>query len=101
MSTDDSPFRPGTIGIPWCREEDYDAFRAIFEDAHDLPLTWDEFARRAQDAEQHYQAQGQVVTRVYIDPRAFPQWCRSKRYRVNAQARARFARDHVKTDRNR
>jgi hypothetical protein len=27
------------IGIPWCREEDYDAFRAILEDPNNLPLT--------------------------------------------------------------
>jgi hypothetical protein len=91
MSTEDSRFRPNAIGIPWCREEDYGAFVAIFEDANNLPITWDEFIQRAQASEDHYKLQGYIVERVYIDLQTFPDWCRRQGYRIDAQARARFA----------
>jgi len=81
------------IGIPWCRQENYDAFLSIFEDREDLPLEWQGFAKTAEEAEQHYKAKGHFVVRVDIDPHTFPRWCQSKGYRVNARARARFARD--------
>jgi hypothetical protein len=79
------------IGIPWCREEDYDAFCAIFEDSKDLPATWAEFAKTAEDTEQHYIGGGAVVERVDIDPQTFPGWCTNHGYGVNASARHRFA----------
>ncbi len=79
------------IGIPWCREEDYDAFRSLFEDFYDLAATWAQFAKTAEDAEPDYQQRGAIVERVYIDPDTFPKWCASQGRRVNASARHRFA----------
>ncbi len=93
-------FRPNIIGIPWCREEEYDAFRAIFEDAKDLPPDWKAFADAAQQAEEFHKQQGYIVKRVYIDPRTFPEWCQTQGYGVNAQARARFAERTVNTNSN-
>jgi hypothetical protein len=89
--TNDSRFRPYVIGIPWCREEDYDAFVAIFVDAKDLPRTWQEFAEAAEESEKFHKEQGYVVKRIYIDLHTFPDCCRAQGYRVNANARARFA----------
>jgi hypothetical protein len=96
-----SRFRPNVIGIPWCWEEEYDAFRAIFEDAKDLPGGWEVFADSAEQAEEFYKQQGYVVKRIYIDSRTFPDWCRSQGYRVNAQARARFADRTANTNNDR
>lgn len=79
------------IGIPWCRQEDYDAFRAIFEDRRDLPLAWNEFIQRAQHAEKFWQDQGRIVERVDIDPKIFPTWCAENGHGVNAYARTTFA----------
>jgi hypothetical protein len=81
------------IGIPWCREEDYGAFVAMFEDRKNLPGAWQGFAEAAEKAEEHYKAKGHATVRVYIDPRTFRSWCESKGYRVNARARAQFADD--------
>src|SRR5437764_1121087 len=98
MSGDDFWF--SDIGIPWCREEDYGAFVAIFEDAKDLPTTWDDFADLMKRAEQDWEAKGRNVQRVYIDPRTFPAWCKNKGYRVDAKARVRFAFEAVTRNAN-
>jgi hypothetical protein len=84
-------FRRIPIGIPICREHDYDAFRAIFEDAHNLPGTWQEFMEIAQEHEEFYKEQGNRVVRVYIDPHTFPDWCAQRGRRVDARARHAFA----------
>lgn len=89
------------VGLAWCREEDYDAFVAIFEDANSLPRAWDKFIKPYEQAEKDFQAKGQTVKRIYINPRTFPDWCARKGYRVNAKARERFAAEiAVKEQRN-
>ncbi len=89
------------VGLPWCREEDYDAFVAIFEDANNLPKTWKEFVKRYERAEKEFQIAGQSVKRIYINPRTFPDWCARKGYRINAKARERFAAEiAIKEQRN-
>jgi hypothetical protein len=91
----DSDFWLVPVGIPWCREEDYDTFVAIFEDAKNLPPTWEGFANRAKEAQELYKSKGYPTLRVNINPRTFPVWCQSKGYRINAKARAQFAHDIV------
>ncbi|MGH7074496.1 MAG: hypothetical protein ACREFD_09895 [Stellaceae bacterium] len=93
MSGDDFWF--SEIGIPWCREEDYNTLLSISEDAHDMPRTWKRFTELVEEVEQEWQTQGRTVRRVYINPYAFPDWCKSKGYRVNAHARHRFAFEAV------
>jgi len=89
------------IGIPWCREEDYSAFRAIFKDADDLPESWKDFIKPRERAEKDFQDKGQLVVRVYINPQTFPQWCARKGYRINAKARDLFAAEiAIKQQRN-
>ncbi len=87
----DPEFFFGIIGIPWCREENYPTFVAIFEDRKDLPATWEEFAKAAQETEDHWKAQGSSTVRVYIDPHTFPAWCQSKGCRIDSKARNKFA----------
>jgi hypothetical protein len=79
------------IGIPWCREENYDAFVSIFEDRKNLPPLWQRFVKTAEEIEEFYKAKGHPTFRVNIDPRAFPRWCESKGHRINVRARAQFA----------
>jgi hypothetical protein len=89
------------LGLPWCREEDYDAFRAIFEDANNLPTLWKQFITPLEKAEQAFQADGQSVKRIYINPLTFPGWCERKGYRINAKAREKFAAEiAIKVQRN-
>jgi len=89
------------LGLPWCREEDYDAFLAICEDANELPPLWKDFVRTFERAENDFKSGGKAVRRIYINPRTFPQWCASKGYRINAEARQKFAADiAIKEQRN-
>ena len=99
MATLDPKLIP--IGLPWCREEDYDAFVAIFEDSNDLPASWKQHIAPLEKAEQSFQASGQTVKRININPRTFPSWCASKGYRVDAKARQKFAAEMaIKEQRN-
>lgn len=86
-------FSNGTVGIAWCREEDYDALRAVIEHPNDLPATWRAFTQDAKFAEQFYKSQGKVVRRVYIDAPKLVAWCNSKGCRVDAKAHMRFAQE--------
>jgi hypothetical protein len=40
-----------TFDIAVCREEDYDALRAILKDAHEIPAAWQDFTRQADAAQ--------------------------------------------------
>jgi len=84
-------YSPRAVGIPWVREEDYHTFLAICEDADGFPATWKQFADLSEQAERRYKAQGYIVERAYIGPDTFPDWCRSKDFRINSQARRAFA----------
>jgi hypothetical protein len=79
------------IGIPCCREEDYNALRAICEDANDMPSTWHEFFNLAQKAENSFLENGQSAARVNINPDIFADWCAREGYRVESKARAKYA----------
>ncbi len=89
------------VGLPWCREEDYNAFLAILQDANDWPTTWDNFVARMEKAERSFQESGQTVRRININPRTFPIWCASKGYRIDANACHKFAAEiAIKEQRN-
>jgi len=90
-------FDPATlpIGIPWCRKENYDAFRAMLEDGNHTPKTWELFAKLAEKFEQECQAKGSVVFRVEIDPHTFPGWCDFHGHRINTQSCHLFATERV------
>jgi hypothetical protein len=89
------------VGLPWVREEDYTAFLAVVDDADKLPKTWGDFIKYSERAENGFKADGQSVTRVYINPQTFPAWCSRKGYRIDADARQKFAAEiAVKEQRN-
>jgi len=89
------------IGLPWVRKEDYAAFLAVVDDADELSKTWHDFIKYFERAENGFKADGQAVTRVYINPQTFPAWCARKGYRIDANARQKFAAEiAVKEQRN-
>jgi|HubBroStandDraft_6_1064221.scaffolds.fasta_scaffold3717105_1 hypothetical protein len=87
------PAEPDIVAIPWCREKDYDAFRGMFVDPHNLKPTWEEFVALAEETEKFQKAQGCVVERVYIDPREFREWCQLHQCRIDSNALRRFAHE--------
>jgi hypothetical protein len=83
------------IGIPWYRQEDWDALRAIFIDAAKLPATYDKWLRKAEHAEKQFKRQGSLTDRVYLDPIEFSLWCVDRGTDLDAVARMNFAAEAV------
>ncbi|MGZ3309798.1 MAG: hypothetical protein ACXU8R_14870 [Xanthobacteraceae bacterium] len=77
-----------TLGIPWYRREDYPRILEIMEDARILPLTFDEWQRKAEGVEH---ISGAPAVRVMIDPDEFLAWCAREGRPVDGKARATFA----------
>jgi hypothetical protein len=85
----------GVIGLAWFWREDYPRLLGIFEDAHEMPATWEEWEQAAKKVENRFKAEGYAVERVHIDPDTFPAWCRSAGVRIVASARSRFTAETV------
>jgi hypothetical protein len=79
------------IGIAVCREEDYNALRAIIEDAHEIPTAWQDFIKQADAAQQFWKEQGNSVIRVEIAAPAFLLWCTQRGAKADAATMHRFA----------
>jgi hypothetical protein len=85
------PLEPRIVGVPWCREEDYDTFRNMVVDPDNLRPTWNEFVAVAEETEEFQKAEGRIVERVDIDPHAFQRWCQTHGCRIDTHAMRRFA----------
>lgn len=81
----------GGVGIAWYRREDYDRVRAISDDAHTFPDTFDDWEKRAEEGRKEMLKHGYVVIKAYIDPDTFPAWCRAHGHKVDSKARMAFA----------
>lgn len=77
--------------MAWYRAEDYDAILGIMSDSHKLPDTFGEWRLKAENGEKELTASGHIVVRAVIDPKTFPDWCRSLNLNVDAKARMHFA----------
>ncbi len=85
---DDRP--PPAVGAYWIKEADYPALLKIFTDGHKMPPTWKEWLKMAEEMEQGLKAYGHVVLRVYIDPKAFPDWCAAHGMSPGGEGRKKF-----------
>jgi hypothetical protein len=83
------------LAMTWYRREDWDQLITIFEDAHLLPPTYEEWQERAEAGRQRYESNGAVVEKIYIDPQNFPAWCRKRNLKADAEARTRYANELV------
>jgi len=79
-------------GIAWYRPETYAQCLAIFDDAADMPDTFDEWLPLAEQTELHAMEQGMSVIRVEINPKTFPQWCAEEGYiKIDSRARSAYS----------
>jgi hypothetical protein len=86
---------PPAVGAYWIREEDYPALLNIFDDAANMPPTWKEWLKMAEEMEQGLKAYGHVVLRVHIDPATFPAWCAAHGVRPGSAGRRKFVAEAV------
>lgn len=78
------------VGAYWIKEEDYPALLEIFDDRDNLPRSWSEWLKMAEEMEQGLKAYGHPVLRVHIDPRTFPDWCAAQGTRPGPAGRKKF-----------
>ena len=79
------------IGMAWYKPQNFVRLRAMFEDGHKLHSTYDEWLLAAEAGRKSFEAKGFRVVSVDIDPDKFPEWCKTKGLKLNAEARNTFA----------
>jgi hypothetical protein len=82
---------PAVVALAWFRREDYPRLLTIFEDAHEMHDTWEEWKKSAKEVEERLKTEGFVVERVSLDPDALSDWCRKEGVSITGKARSRFA----------
>ena len=81
------------VGIAWYRAENYDRLKALFTDGWKLPDKFDNWLETAQQLCDELAFEGQIVEKAYIDPIAFPRWCRAHGVQMDAQGRMAYANE--------
>jgi hypothetical protein len=61
---------PREVAVTWFREEDYPALLELFEDAEEMPHTWKEWFKRAEQMEERAKAATRCVSTLI--PKASP-----------------------------
>lgn len=79
------------IGLVWYRQENYAAILQIMTDAANLPATYTDWLKHAEQTEQRLKSQGHITVKAYIDPATFPGWCRTRGLNIDAKARMDYA----------
>jgi len=90
LDMNDLEDRPPAVGAYWFKEQDYPALLNIFPDSSKMPRTWKEWLKIAEEMKRGLEAYGHVVMRVYIDPKAFPDWCSANGWNLGAEGRRKF-----------
>jgi len=83
--------QPMIRAMVWYREEHYAELLTIFDDADQLPLTYQHWLARAEEKKTEVEAAGDQVIKVFIDPATFPKWCEERNLAKDANARSQLA----------
>ncbi len=75
----------------WYKEAHYRPLLTLFDDTHLLPATYREWLDRAEMKKREIEAKGDRVIKIFIDPETFPEWCRKRGCRLDAEARSQLA----------
>lgn len=79
------------VGLSWFRSaDDFAVLRPLMVDDN-LPVTYADWIRRAEEQVRKLEASGYTVHRAYLDPVAFPLWCARNNRQIDAEARRDFA----------
>lgn len=81
------------VGFCWYRREEYDRLRKLMVDGRKLPRTFDDWLSKATKGVEHFEKQGAVAVKVYLDPVTFPAWCIDRGLNLDANARMQFANE--------
>jgi hypothetical protein len=82
---------PMLQAMVWYKEAHYRQLLALFDDTHLLPGTYREWLDRAETKKKEIEEGGDRVIKVFIDPETFPEWCRKRGCKLDAEARSQLA----------
>ena len=78
------------MGIAWYRPEQYERIRSIMIDGANLSASYEKWLQGAEQGIKTMTEQGWIVERIYIEPDAFIEWCKSRSLNVDSHARQTF-----------
>ncbi|OPY02290.1 MAG: hypothetical protein A4E61_01372 [Syntrophorhabdus sp. PtaB.Bin184] len=83
------------VGIVCFKDEPaYRRAREIFADSENMPATFEEWKTLVRRELEEIRRTGNIAIRADFDPETFLDWCRSRGFIPNSQARTAFA-EHV------
>ncbi len=83
------------IGIVWYNDEDtYRKALAIFTDSENMPATFEDWKNLVGRQREEIRRAGNVALCADFDPETFIDWCNSRGFQANSQARTAFA-EHI------
>jgi len=83
------------IGIVWFKDEPaYRGALAIFTDSKNMPATFEDWKTLVKRELEEIKRTGNIAIRADFDPETFIDWCRSRGFQANSQAREAFA-EHI------
>lgn len=85
------------VGLLWYHRGDYQQVRRLCADARRLPESFDAWLDHAGALCRQIEAQGGLVLKIHLDPRAFRDWCAERGIMADEAARARFEYETTQT----
>lgn len=79
------------ISMVWYREGTYPILMSMFDDAENMPSTYHDWLRKAQETKVQMERNGQRVVCIDLQPQEFRAWCAKEGLKLDAKARSRFA----------
>ncbi len=83
--------QPMIQALVWYKEEHYAQLLTLFDDAEQLPPTYQHWFERAEAKRLEVEARGDQVIKVFIDPETFPEWCEKRNLPKDANSRTQLA----------
>ncbi len=82
---------PMLQAMVWYKEDHYQPLLKLFDDSHLLPGSYQKWFELAESKRKEIEAGGDRVIKVFIDPETFPEWCKKRGCRLDAEARSQLA----------
>ncbi len=77
-------------GICWIKEEQWQRFLDVADDADMLEDTWDEWAEKTEEMIQTFAGKGIGVNKVPVDVESLIIWCNERDRSINSSSRAEY-----------
>lgn len=89
-----------SVGVVWYSRDTWPRVKETATDPDRFEATFDDWLAMAEDTLRNFAKAGGVPTKVVIDPEEFFAWCKARRTRNNAAARARFVSQKLRSSKN-